>query len=147
MHSGGPFVSYLWSPAESLDDSTSATPVAMPLVTTTYVVAAITEDGCTEMDTVTVRKPDNLVVYNAFSPNGDGMNDYWDIDNASDYPDIIVEVYSRWSEKMFSSKGYSDDKRWNGTYKGKDVPIGTYYFVIVPYKGATPITGPLTIIR
>jgi hypothetical protein len=46
-----------------------------------------------------------------------------------------------------TSKGYSDDKRWDGTYKGKEAPIGTYYYVIVPYKGAEAITGPLTIIR
>ena len=144
---GGPFISYSWTPTQSLDDSTTATPVATPLVTTRYIVMAITEDGCTELDTITVIKPDNLFVYTAFSPNGDGVNDYWDIDNAYEYPDIIVEVYNRWGELLFGAKGYSDDKRWDGTYKGKVAPIGTYYYVIVPYKGAKAITGPLTIIR
>jgi hypothetical protein len=85
---GGPFTSYLWSPSESLDDPTIASPVAMPLVTTTYIISAVTEYGCTETDTITVKKPETLIVYNAFSPNGDGVNDYWDIDNATDYPDL-----------------------------------------------------------
>ena len=144
---GGPFLSYNWTPSVSLDDSTSASPVASPQITTMYEVRAITEDGCTELDTVTVAKAGRLFVYSAFSPNGDGVNDYWDIDNASEYPGIIVAVYSRWGEKLFSSRGYSDDKRWDGTYNGKPAPVGTYYFVIVPYNGAQAITGPLTIIR
>ncbi len=144
---GGPFISYSWTPAGSLNDSTSATVIAAPAVTTSYIVVAVTEDGCIEKDTVSVIKPDNLIIYTAFSPNGDGANDYWDIDNAFEYPDIIVEVYNRWGEKLFSSKGYSDDKRWDGTYKGKPAPIGTYYYVVVPFKGAKAITGPLTIIR
>ena len=90
---------------------------------------------------------ENLTIYDAFSPNGDGINDYWDIDNAQYYPDIIVEVFSRWGEKVFSSEGYSDDKRWDGTYKGKEAPIGTYYYVVIPYDGAEAFTGPLTIVR
>ncbi len=144
---GGPFVSYSWTPAESLDDPASASPVATPPATTEYIVVAVTEDGCHESDTVIVRKPGSVVVYNAFSPNGDGVNDYWDIDHASDYPNIIVQVYNRWGEVLFTSKGYSDDKRWDGTYKGKPAPIGTYYYVVVPFTGASAITGPLTIIR
>ena len=90
---------------------------------------------------------EDLIVYNAFSPNGDGRNDFWDIENAAFFPDIIVEVYNRWGEKFFNTKGYSDDKRWDGTNKGKLAPVGTYYYIVIPYNGATPITGPVTIVR
>jgi gliding motility-associated-like protein len=144
---GGPYTNYNWSPPAGVSDITSPAPVISPLASTTYIVSALNESGCTDTDTITIRIAENLVVYSAFSPNGDGSNDFFDIDNASAYPDIIVEVYARWGEKLFSSKGYADDQRWDGTYKGKDVPIGTYYYIIVPFGGAEPITGPVTIIR
>ena len=60
---------------------------------------------------------------------------------------MIVKVYSRWGDLLFSSKGYTDDKRWNGKSRGKDVPVGTYYYVIIPFSGAKPVTGNVTIIR
>ena len=122
--------------------------LANPLVNTIYIVTAVSEFGCTETDTMMVRIAESLIVYDVFSPNnGDDLNNFFEIENASLYPDILVEVFTRWGEKIFSSKGYSDDLRWDGTYKSKDVPIGTYYYVIVPYKGAEALTGPLTIVR
>ena len=60
---------------------------------------------------------------------------------------ITVEVYNRWGAQVFSSKGYTSEKRWDGTYKGKDVPIGTYYYVIRLNDGSKPITGHVTIVR
>ncbi|MCF8389596.1 MAG: gliding motility-associated C-terminal domain-containing protein, partial [Bacteroidales bacterium] len=144
---GGPYLTYLWEPATGVDDTASASPVISPLATTTYIVSGLTEDGCYDKDTITISLIENLIVYNAFSPNGDGINEFWDIENAQFFPDIIVEVYNRWGVKFFSSVGYTDDKRWDGTNKGKEAPIGTYYFVVIPYYGATPITGPVTIVR
>ncbi|MCB8999453.1 MAG: gliding motility-associated C-terminal domain-containing protein [Bacteroidales bacterium] len=145
---GGPFTSYSWLPETGLETPAEASTIAHPLVNTNYIVSAVTEFGCIESDTVLIRIAERLIVYDVFSPNnGDDLNNYFEIENASLYPGILVEVYTRWGEKLFSSKGYSDDQRWDGTFKGKDVPIGTYYYVIVPYKGAEAITGPLTIVR
>ena len=145
--SGGPFVSYSWQPTTGIDNPGSSSVYITPSQTSTYIVSAIDENGCLESDTLLISMVDNLVVYNSFSPDGDGINDYWDIDNAEYYPEILVEVFNRWGEKLFSSNGYSSDKRWDGTYKDKNAPIGTYYYVIVPYSGAKAITGPLTIVR
>ena len=75
----------------------------MPLTTTTYIVVAVTEEGCTEPDTVTVRKADNLFVYTAFSPNGDGVNDHWDIDNASTIP-ILLSKFITAGERSYSAR-------------------------------------------
>ena len=144
---GGPYLNYKWEPATGIDDTTSASPTFSPSQTTTYIVSAETEDGCIDRDTLTITIAERLVVYNAFSPNGDGINDYWDIDYAGLYPEITVEVFNRWGKRLFSSKGYSDDKRWDGRFNGTDVPVGTYYYVIVPYPGASAITGPVTIVR
>jgi large repetitive protein len=145
--SGGPYTSYLWAPATGLESPEDSVTIAHPGKSTSYIITAVTEFGCTETDTVNVKVISRIVVFDAFSPNGDGVNDYFDIDNGAFFPDMLVEVYTRWGEKIFSTRGYSDDRRWDGTYKGKNVPMGTYYYVIVPYKGAEAITGPLTIFR
>ena len=144
---GGPYVSYLWEPANGVDDNLSASPTITPTASTHYIVSGLTEDGCYDRDTILITLVENIVIYNAFSPNFDGRNDFWDIDYATYYPDILVEVYNRWGKRIFHSVGYSDDKRWDGTSKGKEAPFGTYYYVVIPYSGATPITGPITIVR
>ena len=144
---GGPYVSYLWEPSRGLDYPSSIEPVATLPSTQKYIVTAMDENGCTEKDTVTVTVIERLIIYSSFSPNDDGINDFWDIDYADYYPEIIVEVYNRWGERLFSTKGYNPEDRWDGMYMGKNVPIGTYYYAIIPYKGAQALTGTLTIVR
>ena len=146
-YTDGNFVSWQWIPETGLDDATVPDPVASILTSTTYTLIATNDNGCIETDSVFIELVEDITVYNAFSPNGDYTNDYFDIDNADKYPEILVEVYNRWGSRLFSSRGYSDEKRWDGTFNGKDVPVGTYYYVIIPYPEATPITGNVTIIR
>lgn len=145
--SGGPFSGYVWEPSSGLDDNTLPDPMASPHSSTRYYVFGTTEYGCEEVDSVLVRVIEDIKVYNVFSPNGDGVNDYFEIENSERFPDILVEVYSRWGEQLYSSVGYDSGNRWDGTARGKDVPVGTYYYVIIPKSGAEPITGNVTIIR
>jgi gliding motility-associated-like protein len=58
-----------------------------------------------------------------------------------------VEVYNRWGEQLFYSKGYTIP--FNGQYKGKDLPVGTYYYIINLNHPSHPdaYTSPLTIFR
>lgn len=140
-------MTYLWVPSTGLSDPSIPNPTATLRTSQTYVLSAFDQHGCMETDTINISIIEPILIYNSFSPNGDGINDYWDIDNAEYYPDIVVEVYNRWGAKIFSSKGYTSEKRWNGYYKGTKVPIGTYYYVVIPYIGAKPLTGPLTILR
>jgi len=144
---GDLFESYQWDPSTGLDDPAIPDPVATLQASQLYILTAVDGNGCVEKDTISITVIDKIIIYNSFSPNDDGINDYWDIDNAEYYPDIIVEVFNRWGEKLFSSRGYTAEKRWDGYYKGKKVPIGTYYYVVIPYDGANAKTGPLTIIR
>ena len=60
---------------------------------------------------------------------------------------MLVEVYNRWGSLLYASVGSDSGNNWDGTYKGKEAPVGTYYYVIIPYSGAKPITGNVTIIR
>lgn len=143
------FISYTWSPAAGLNTTVGRTVVATPVVSTTYYVAGLTSDGCYVIDSVFIKIAQPIRPTSGLTPNGDGINDFWEIENAIDYPVIIVEVFNRYGQKLFHSKGYSDEQRWDGTYKGKPLPVGTYYFVINlnDSSGTKPITGPVTIVR
>ncbi len=144
---GGPFEQYRWEPQTGLDNTTVPDPLATPAVPTRYYVFAINSDGCEEVDSVFIDVIENIQGYNAFSPNGDGINDYFEIRNAERFPEMLVEVYNRWGHKLYSSVGYDSGNRWDGTTRGKEAPLGTYYFILVPYPGAKPISGNVTIIR
>ncbi len=144
---GGPFSAYRWEPATGLDNSNISDPVASPQVSTRYLAYATNEYGCEETDSVFIEVIEDLRAYNVFTPNGDGFNDYFEIENGERFPEIMIEVYGRWGELLYSTRGYDEGNLWDGTSRGKDVPIGTYYYVIIPYRGASPITGNVTIIR
>ena len=87
------------------------------------------------------------MVPNAFTPNGDGKNDEWVIDGINLFPNVVISVYNRWGEQLFYSKG--NYTPWDGTYNGKPVPVGTYYYIINLNDPRYPnaYTGPLTILR
>ncbi len=144
---GDTFTSYRWLPENGLDDPSSANPELTATGDAVYHVYATTPEGCVARDSIAVTIAEKVVVYSGFTPNGDGVNDYWDIDYAMYYPGMVVEVYNRWGERVFSSKGYSDGKRWDGTYKNKALPTGTYYYVIDLGTGFRKLTGPVTIVR
>ena len=121
--------------------------MATPLVPTRYYVFATSSYGCEEVDSVFIDVLEDIDAYNVFSPNGDGINDYFEIRNVERFPEILVEVYSRWGDQLYSNVGYDSGSQWDGTTRGKEAPVGTYYYIIVPYSGAKPITGNVTIIR
>ena len=104
-------------------------------------------NGCFNSDTVTVYVYPEIKIPNGFSPNGDGKNDVWQIDFIDQFPDCEVEVYNRWGEQLFYSKGYAIP--FNGQYKGKNLPVGTYYYVVKLNHPnyPKPYTSPLTIFR
>ena len=64
--------------------------------------------------------------FNAFSPDGDGKNDTWEIKNLDLYPNNDLTVFNRWGDEVFKSQGYSSAKAWNGG----NLNPGTYYYVL-----------------
>lgn len=86
-----------------------------------------------------------LQIPNTFTPNGDGINDTWNIKNIENYPDVTVNVFTRWGQKVFSSIGYPVP--WDGSYKGYVLPSGTYYYIIDTKGGQAANSGWITIIR
>lgn len=86
-----------------------------------------------------------IVIPNTFTPNGDGINDIWNIKSLTDYPDCMVSVYTRYGSLIYQSKGYASP--WDGTTNGKQLPAGTYYYIINPKTGVHQLAGSVTIIR
>jgi len=144
---GGPFYAWRWEPSNWLDNSTIPDPIATPEEAIRYYVFATNEYGCEEVDSVFIDVVEELKIYNVFSPNGDGVNDYFEIDFAENFPEMRVEIYSRWGDLLYSTVGYDSGSKWDGNTRGTEAPVGTYYYVIIPYSGAKPITGNVTIIR
>jgi gliding motility-associated-like protein len=120
-----------WTPSSTLDSATVFTPVATPLTTTSYILTVTDANGCSSSDevVVTVIAPvfDGIIA-TLFTPNEDGINDTWYIQNIQNYPGSEVMVFNVYGQEVYSQKGYAND--WKGTYKGAPLPDGTYYYVL-----------------
>ncbi len=120
---------YLWTPSTNLSAANILNPVAKPDVTTTYTLKVTGGAGCTTSSSVVITVIDDCVKpMEAFTPNGDGFNDKWFVTNGNCVTKVIARVYNRWGGKVFESLDYRND--WDGGYKGKPVPDGTYYYVL-----------------
>ncbi|WP_426061951.1 gliding motility-associated C-terminal domain-containing protein [Hymenobacter sp. B1770] len=121
-----------WTPSIGLTfpGNNPLRPVAAPLETTTYTLSA-GEGGCADSDqvTVTVRPP--IRIPNAFTPNGDGRDDTWQIEFIEQFPENTVSVFNRWGNRVFSAENYSRANEWRGDINGQPAPVGTYYYVVV----------------
>jgi len=137
---------YSWEPAIYLDDPSITNPLASPEETTTFYVTVIDNNGCSSTDSVLVEVTPGIIFPDGITPNGDGINDVWIIDNIQLFSDAVVEVYNRWGQPLWqSAPGYPIP--WDGTYKDKELPVGTYYYVIYSANFEEPFTGPITIVR
>lgn len=141
----GSGLSYQWTPAIGLNNARIARPVAGPQVTTTYRLTVTGTGNCSAGDTILIKVIRPLIIPNAFSPNGDGVNDTWQIPSLADYPGNIVDVFDRYGRAVFHSTGYA--LPWGGGYNGKPLPVATYYYIIQPRNGQPQRSGSITILK
>ncbi len=122
----------LWSSEGELTCVDCPNPVIRPFDTTVYSVEVVSEDGCVTEDLVTVNvdKRRRVVVPTAFSPNQDGVNDYFGIAGGPEVSNIrSFQVFSRWGEEIFSEMDFlpNDSKfAWDGFYKFRPAQNGVY---------------------
>jgi gliding motility-associated-like protein len=83
-------------------------------------------------------------IINTFTPNGDGVNDYWVIKGLDTYPDATVKIFNRYGNSIFESVGYA--RPFDGNRNGKPLPAGVYYYIINLKRGDV-LSGNVTIIR
>lgn len=95
-----------------------------------------------------------LEIFNAFSPNGDGVNDTWVIQGITSYPENVVQIFNRWGNLIFEAEGYDNTaKVWNGestegiVYGDNEVPDGAYYYVINLGDGSGNLSGYVVVRR
>lgn len=131
--------------AAGLDRDTIANPTVTASADISYMVTVISAQGCSASAIVNVTVLKKPVIPNTFTPNGDGVNDTWEIKYLSSYPGCIVNVFNRLGTKLYTSVGYP--KAWDGTYQGSSLPAGTYYYLIDPKNGSRVFSGSITIIR
>lgn len=141
----GNIASYQWYPANSLSYPNVVNPIAKPANTTTYYLVATSINGCQDTASVVVTVLTTVVIPNTFTPNGDGINDLWEIPSLIYYPKCQVSVFNRYGQQIFHSNGYT--KAWDGTYNGKQIPSGTYYYLINLENGSSPYSGYVEVIR
>ncbi len=138
-------VDYFWTPSIYLSAQDVKSPDANPESDITYMVTGTSAYGCEVSDEMNITVLSELRFAQAFSPNGDGENDVFYIEGIQMYPGCKVTIVNRYGLRVFESLGYPDP--WDGTFKGADLPVGSYFFVVVLEEGGAEISGTITIIR
>ena len=147
---------YTWSPSIGLSCDTCSNPFASPAVTTTYRVTGLDSNGCFVTAEVIVEVNendsclDNCVLYtpNAFTPNGDGINDKFYPLTACTFEHYEFLIFNRWGELIFKTSNQTD--KWNGKYKGSDCSVGVYAYLITykfPSEQTKNAYGTITLLR
>ncbi|TSD66736.1 T9SS type B sorting domain-containing protein [Inquilinus sp. KBS0705] len=134
---------YNWSPATYLSNRDGKVTTSTPLENITYKLIVTNESGCTAESEVNIIVKSTISIPNTFTPNDDGINDRWVIKNIN-YTPNVVQVYNRLGALVYSARNY--DNSWAGTYTGKKLPAGVYYYRIT-LDSKEVKSGYVTIIR
>ena len=134
---------YVWS------DSASKSNFLDSLYIGTYTVLITDSMGCSVSRSFTLTATSDVCISipSAFSPNNDGVNDYWVIKNIGENTEI--SIFNRWGQTILTTKVLSavpELNVWDGKKNGKDLPVDTYYYVITCGDGLI-VRGMVTIIR
>jgi gliding motility-associated-like protein len=140
----------LWTPNINLSNNIILNPVATPPATTQYILTGTNSSGCSKNDTMVVNIISPCIKpLNAFTPNGDGINDFWVVTTGlACINKIEAAVFNRYGSRVYESKDYRNT--WDGRYKGKPLPDATYYYILSYYliNGNVVVNkGDVTILR
>jgi gliding motility-associated-like protein len=144
----GNIKSYLWTPGTYLSRTDTITPICKPEQDIKYILTVTSKDGCVADSSVFVKVLQDFVVPNTFTPNGDQDNDYWGIKELPLYPIHSVQVFDRYGQIVYHTHRYPPfPYGWDGTYNGKPLPFGTYYYIIELDGVIAPKVGYVTILK
>ncbi len=137
---------YKWTPPFHLTSAQTLHPTVRPDVDTAYILTAVSNAGCGQSsDTVRIRVYKEVKVPNAFSPNGDGINDTWTMPALHAYRSYTISIYNRHGQVVYAAK--NNPRPWDGQSGGKPIPQGTYYYIIRLDDSGIQLTGWVLIIR
>jgi len=121
-------------------------PINLGLNPGNFGVTVTDDNGCTEDTTFMIATITAECVPNIFTPNGDNINDVWNLEDTFLYEDSEIKIYGKYGRLLFSSLGY--EVPWDGNNKkGNPVPEGVYFYAIQIGHGFDDIKGTVTIIR
>ncbi|MGZ3820665.1 MAG: Ig-like domain-containing protein, partial [Mucilaginibacter sp.] len=138
-------VQYSWSPDIDISSTTIKNPIVTGTVDRVYTLTVTDERGCVSSDKVSIKVSPEILLPNAFTPNGDGVNDLWNVQGLIAYQNATVDVFDRYGQKVFHSVGYGQP--WDGTSNGKVLPFGTYYYIIDTKMNGIVLSGYVTIVK
>ena len=143
---GGTYTNLYWTPSLYIDDVRQLQALVNPPSDMDYILFALSGGGCGIVsDTMHVFVYAGLYIPNAFTPNGDGRNDSWNIQILAAYSRFDLKVFDRYGELVFRAKDIN--KAWDGKYKGENVPAGSYVYIIDLGKGHDLVKGSVMVIR
>lgn len=119
-----------WAPGYLFDNVNSLNPTTSLGETTELLLNLLDFNNCLYSDRLTIYVEVPLDFYNVITPNNDGYNDYWRIDNIENYPFCRIYIYDIFGSEVFSSIGYNENQRWDGTNDGSPLNSGTYYYFV-----------------
>ncbi len=147
-------VSVRWEPAQHIANPTAAkTTLSLRLdnaeqsQTLEYSVVVSSPEGCETRLSFKLLVLPLVHIPTGFSPNGDGINDKWILRGIEAYPDSRVEIFDRYGQRLFVQTGYSSDKAWDGTYQGRLLEFGSYFYVVDLGRPGMRYTGHVTILE
>lgn len=129
-------------------DSVSSDGVFMGLLPGVYLIEVKDAFGCDSKPfsvSVGESSEECLIIPNAFTPNGDGINDKWEVENIHIMPFARIQVFNRWGQVVFET--VSDNEIWDGTFMGGELPSGTYVYIIDPNNRSRSFNGTVNIVR
>jgi gliding motility-associated-like protein len=141
----GDGIRFQWTPPAGMDNSRIATPVVSPPNDITYKLTVISAQGCTASDEMAVKVINKINIPNAFTPDNNRKNDSWIIPNLELFDNCTVQVYNRWGQRVFQSKGYS--RPWDGSLNGQPLSPGAYTYIIDLKNGQPPMRGVVMLLR
>lgn len=114
----------------------------------TYSVEVSNQFGCSRisegLEVVFEINNENFIP-DGFSPNGDGVNDVFFIQNIDLFPDNELIIFNRWGQELYRIQGYQND--WDGNFNGRKLPDGDYFYILTLEPGEEPVKGNLLISR
>ena len=141
----GTDITYTWNPSNYITATNTLTPSVNPPLNQVYTLQATSNKGCgTATDDVLIKVFKNIFIPNAFTPNGDGINDEWKIETLEAYPNAGIKVFNRFGEIVFDNNGIN--KSWDGKFKGVLLSAGAYVYIIDLKNNSPLIKGVVFII-
>ena len=142
-YGGTPEYKYLWN-------NGSADSILTNVLSGTYTLEVVDKNGCIAYDTILIETP--LFIPTVITPNADGFNDTWQIKGIEAYNSIDIYIFNRWGDMLYEFSGsgleyLQKSVEWDGTWKGKELPLGTYVYILNIDGNTNKYNGTITIVK